>query len=220
MALNFSHTVRINAPPDRVFAVATDVDSFARWMPNFVRAERLTDGDIGVGSQFTETRKMYGRDSTEHFEYTAFDPDKGFTLFVDGTKGTTGKGEFIFVHRLDAVDEGAATDLTLDGEIGGLGKIMEFFARLFMGSMTKAIAADFASLKAYIEAAPDDADAAGGDGADGGSHPSQPEPDADAAGGDGADGGSHPSQPEVQPEIEPGDTDVDAEEGGEEQGES
>ena len=161
MALQFSHSVRIDAPPARVFSVATDLSAFPKWMPNFVGVELIrpaddqTEGDVGVGTQFKETRKMYGRDSTEHFEFTAFEPPTGFTLYVDGSKGTTGKGEFRFVHTLQSKDDGAATQFSLDGEIGGLSKIAEFFGRLFMGSMKKAIAGDLAALKAYIETLPE-----------------------------------------------------------------
>ena len=155
MALTFSHSLRIEAPPERVFSAATDLSAFARWMPNFVGVERLTDGAVGVGSQFRETRKMYGRSSTEHFEFVAFDPPRGFTLLVDGTKGTTGKGEFRFAHTLTALDDGAATQFALDGGLSGLSKIAELFGRLFIGSMKKAIAADLRALKAYIEQLPE-----------------------------------------------------------------
>lgn len=155
MPLTFSHSVRIAAPPERVFAAATDLTAFPKWMPNFVGVERLTEGDVGLGAQFKETRKMYGRDSTEHFEFTAFDPPSGFTLLVDGSKGTTGKGQFRFVHTCTPKEDGAATQFAIDGEIGGLSRIAELFGRLFMGSMKKAIAADIEALKTYIEQLPE-----------------------------------------------------------------
>ena len=160
MPLTFSHTERINAPVERVFAAATDLDAFAQWMPGFVGVERLSEGPLGVGAQFRETRKVHGRDSTEHFEFTAYDPPTGFTLFVDGSQGSTGKGTFTFVHTLTPLDDGAATELTLHGEIGGMGRLMELLARLFMGSMKKAVVQDLRSLSAWIVAqreAPDDA---------------------------------------------------------------
>lgn len=162
MPLKFSHSVRIDSPPDRVFAVSTDLDAFARWMPNFVGVQLIrpandqSEGEIGVGTQFKETRKMYGRDSTEHFEFTSYDPPSGFVLEVDGAKGTTGKGIFTFAHTLRPLDDGAATEFALAGEIGGMSKIAELFGRLFMGSMKKAIAADLASLKTYIEQLPEE----------------------------------------------------------------
>ena len=152
MPLTFSHTQRIDAPVERVFSAATDLAAFAQWMPGFVGVERLSEGPLGVGWQFREPRKVHGRDSTEHFEFTAYDPPPGFTLFVDGGQGSTGKGAFTFIHRLSPLDDGAATEFTLHGEIGGMGRIMQLFARLFMGSMKKALVQDLECMSAWIAA--------------------------------------------------------------------
>ena len=53
-------------PPDRVFAALTDLARGAEWRPGFLGIERLTEGDFGVGTEWRETRKVFGR--------TALDP--------------------------------------------------------------------------------------------------------------------------------------------------
>lgn len=150
MALAFHLEQRIQASADRVFAVLTDLERAGDWMPGFVRIEVLTPGPIRIGTTFRETRKMFGREAVEQFEVTDLDPPRLLGLTVDGTKGSSGKGTFRFRHLL--VTEGSTTIVRLEGTIEGLGRVAEFFGRLFMGTMTKATAKDLEALRAYAEA--------------------------------------------------------------------
>ncbi|WP_391558837.1 hypothetical protein [Robertmurraya sp.] len=45
-----------------------DLDSAKHWMQGLVGIERLDVGPIRLGSQWKETRKMFGKEATEHFE--------------------------------------------------------------------------------------------------------------------------------------------------------
>jgi carbon monoxide dehydrogenase subunit G len=147
--MQFSLTHPVEAPPQKVFDVMTDVDGFQHWMPNFVRVEKLTEGALDVGSVFLETRRMYGRDSTEHFECTRFEAPHRFDLLVDGTKGTTGKGEFRFSHRVEG--SGSGSMITIEGEITGMGVMGKLFGFAFKPMMRKALRKDFEALGAYVE---------------------------------------------------------------------
>jgi uncharacterized protein YndB with AHSA1/START domain len=149
MAIEFTISETINAPLERVFSVATDLDAAGKWMQNLVGIEKLTEGPMAVGSQWRETRKMFGRKASEHFEVTALVPNENLDLYVDGSKGTTGKGEFRFRHTFEA--SGGGTVFTLSGEVSGMGKFMELIGRLFIGGMKKAIAKDITAMKHYIE---------------------------------------------------------------------
>ncbi len=48
---DFSITVDIAAPPDRVWAVMTDVERWCEWTPTVTRIERLDRGPLAVGSR-------------------------------------------------------------------------------------------------------------------------------------------------------------------------
>jgi len=149
MALTFELKETIAAPPARVFAAVVDVDRMGEWMPGFVRIERLTPGPLAKGSQFAETRKMFGHEAREVFEVTEFDPPRAMVLFVDGTKGSSRSGWYRFRHTVEP--SGAGAVLTLSGEIGGASGCMALFGKLMCGPMKKAIAKDLAALKAWIE---------------------------------------------------------------------
>ncbi|MGM7722224.1 SRPBCC family protein [Metabacillus sp. Hm71] len=126
-----------------------DLDSAKQWMQGLVGIERLDEGPLQVGSQWLETRRMFGQEATEHFEVVELkEPDK-IVLRCDGTKGTTGKGEFVFTYIL--ASSGDHTEITLNGEINGLTGFAKFFGKMMAGTFKKACAKDLDALKRYLE---------------------------------------------------------------------
>lgn len=79
----FTLTKRVNASPDRVFAVFTDLRAAPQRVPDILRMEVLTDGPVGEGTRFKETRKMFGKESTELMWIEDFRPGQGFTMCGD-----------------------------------------------------------------------------------------------------------------------------------------
>lgn len=149
MALTCKVDVLIAAPPERVWAGLVDVDRMGEWMKGLVRIERLTEGPLTVGSQFRETRKMWGREAGEVFEVTVFDPPRLLELYVDGKRGSSGCGEYRFRHTL--TPEGAGTRLTLSGEFGGQKGCMAFLSKLMLGMMKKAFRKELLAFGAWVE---------------------------------------------------------------------
>ena len=142
----------VDAPPERVFPALLDPDLVTRWMSGVVRFERLSEGPVVKGSRFRQVRKMFGREAAEVFEVTHLDPPRSFELFVDGRLGSSRKGEFRFRYELKP--RGGSTEVVLRGEIGGMGRIAEFFGRLMMGWFRRSVAKDLAAMKAFVEGGP------------------------------------------------------------------
>lgn len=149
---NLSVEFHINAPLDRVFAVCTDFENAAENIDAVQRVEILTDGPIGVGTRFRETRIMFKREATETMEITAFDPPHSYTVEADSC-GTHWSSTFTF-----APDQSSAGGTRINFTMvlsprSLLAKMLSPLSRLMIGPMRKCVEQDFSDLKAVCERA-------------------------------------------------------------------
>lgn len=80
MAFNCVISERVNAPADVVFALSCDFANAPKRIRGIKKMEMLTDGPVGVGTRFRETRVMFGKEATETMEIVDFQPGKSYTL--------------------------------------------------------------------------------------------------------------------------------------------
>jgi hypothetical protein len=118
-------------------------------MQGLVSIQQLTPGDFGVGTKWKETRMMYGRQASELFEVTSCVPTRSLGLAVDGSKGTTGRGEFRFDYQLVPANGGTRLQMTGSGAMPGF--LSGLMCRMMIGTFKKACARDLAAMKAYLE---------------------------------------------------------------------
>ena len=148
MEFRLIETVR--APIDRAFALANDIDRAMEWLPAGVRIEKLTPGPVRAGTRYRETRPVLGRDDTEIYEVSIYDPPRRTEVVADGRQGTAGRGEFRF--RIDFAAAGPdATTLTLTGSATRLGCVGVLLYPVVRGIMRRNILADVAGLTSWIE---------------------------------------------------------------------
>jgi carbon monoxide dehydrogenase subunit G len=150
MPVRFEVRTTIEAEQDRVFRAITDLENASEWMEGLISIERTTQGGYGVGTAWRETRKVMGKEATEHFEVVAHDPPRHLGLRMDGTRGSSGRGEYLFDYHLSPANGG--TDVRLTGEIRGGGTIFQLMSRLFVGMYRKACLKDLNALKEHLEA--------------------------------------------------------------------
>lgn len=137
----------VNAPPETVFRVATDLDNWSDFIRGIERIERLTDGPMRVGTRYRETRKMFGKESTEEFEVTGFDAPREFAV-----QAYTCGALFVSRHRFVPDISGTLVELTLESKPQSIiARLMAPLGKLMMGSMKKLIDADLDDLKAIAE---------------------------------------------------------------------
>src|SRR2546425_7526373 len=116
--------VRIAAPVERVFEVFADLRNVPGRIKGIKRLEVLTDGPIGVGTKFRETREMFGKDATEEMEITEFDPPRTYSV------GALSCGcQYTARYDFRADGEGTLVGLNLRGEA------VSFVAKLLMPLM-------------------------------------------------------------------------------------
>lgn len=149
MGIQFEVKRTLPVPKQEAYRALIDLDSAEQWMQGLVRIERDDLGLLKEGSQWRETRKMFGKEATEFFEVAELEEPDKVVVSCDGTKGTTGKGEFVFTYLLKQAGE--QTDVTLLGEIKGLNGLSKWFGKLMVGPFKKACAKDLDSLHDYFE---------------------------------------------------------------------
>lgn len=151
MAITFTATEHFNSPKEKVYDALTNLDGARNWMKGFISIEKIKGTRIETGTVWRETRKMFGKQATEEFEVTSVIPNKEIRLRVDGTKGSSKKGEYLFQYILQEKDTG--TDVTINGEIAGLKGISAFFGKLFVGMFKKGCLKDLQALRAHLDSA-------------------------------------------------------------------
>jgi len=149
LSIHFVANRTIKVPIDRAYKGLLEIDSAKHWMQGIVDMKRLDEGPMRIGSQWIETRKMYGTKASEHFEVMDLDEPNKIVLRCDGTKGTTGKGEFLFTYTLSSLHEG--THITLDGEINGLTGFSKLMGKLIVRTFKKACEKDLLALQQHLE---------------------------------------------------------------------
>ena len=149
MSIRFEVHRTFHVSKQKTYAALLDLESAKHWMQGFVGIERLDEGPLKVGSQWMETRKMFGQEASEHFEVVELNEPNKIVLLCDGSKGTTGKGEYVYTYNIAST--GDSTEVTLDGEIRGLTGLTKLFGKMMAGTFKKACAKDLDALKDYLE---------------------------------------------------------------------
>ncbi|MCA9230205.1 MAG: SRPBCC family protein [Planctomycetales bacterium] len=138
----------VDAAPEVVFAVASDFEHAAENFQGIEQFEILTEGPIGVGTRFRETRVMFGKQNTEELEITAFDEPRGYVVECDSC-GAHYRSEYKFVADI----AGTHVRLELDCRpVSLLARLMAPLSALMMGSVKKCLTADLEDLKQAAEA--------------------------------------------------------------------
>lgn len=148
--------IDINASPQRTFETFTNLPRMGEVVTAINKMEILTDGPVGVGTRFSETRTMMGKQATEEMEVTQFDPP---SLFVHEAKSHG--CHYISTYRFEPVGEGTKVTLTFEGRALTFGaKLMTIALGWMMkGAIRKCVGADFNDLKGEAESQPASASA-------------------------------------------------------------
>jgi hypothetical protein len=152
----FSVDRHIAAPPAIVFARASDFRRAPESISAIVKMDMLTDGPVGVGTRFRETRIVFGREATEEMTVTEFESPKRYTLGAE-SHGSRYHTELSFVpdgQGTRVTMTFAATPLTF------MARVMSVLLRPMAKSMVKMCAKDLDDLKGAIERDPNAASGA------------------------------------------------------------
>lgn len=128
---------RVAAPPERVWAVLTDLEHAPETIEAIDSVDVHTEGEFGLGTRWTETRHLFGREATETMEVTSIDPGRGYVVEAVGT-GASYRSEY----RLEPDGDGTILTMTFGAEpLGWTAKVLEatigrFFSRATRDEVT------------------------------------------------------------------------------------
>lgn len=122
--MHFSITTEIDAPPEVVFGVLTEVERWPEWTPTVTRVERLGDAGapLALGDRL---RIVQPKVPPAEWTVTALEPARGFRLF-SRSPGATVEAN----HWAEAADAGQRSRVTLSVTFGGfLGRVIGWMMR-------------------------------------------------------------------------------------------
>ena len=140
-------SVSINATPETVFAVVSDVENSPDRIDWYEKVDMLTDGPVRVGTKWRETRRMNNKQSVEEWEMMAFDSPNYFSAYCD-SQGY----DVEWTMRVDAEGDGSRLTLGMATRPRTfIGKLLTPVEWLMSGVCKRMVRKDLESTKAYIE---------------------------------------------------------------------
>ena len=138
----------VSRPRPEVFAAFTDLEAAPDRIEGIDKIELLTDGPMQIGTQFRETRTMFGKEAVETMTVTEFDRDEKYV-----TRAESCGSLYKATYRFEEISDGTRVEFSFDATP------QSFFAKLatpvmglLMGRMMKRmIAKDLDDLIAAIE---------------------------------------------------------------------
>jgi uncharacterized protein YndB with AHSA1/START domain len=141
--MQFSITTDIEAPPEVVFAVLSEIERWPEWTPTVTRVERLGDSGapLALGSRL---RIVQPKVPPAEWTVTALEPGRGFR-FVSRSPGATVEAD----HWAEPMGVGNRSRVTLSVTFSGfLGRAIGWMMR---GLNQRYIAQEAAGLKRRSE---------------------------------------------------------------------
>jgi len=145
MALNCS--VRIRGTQQAVFDAISDLEHAPERIGAIRKVEILTDGPVGKGTRWRETRLMFGKECAEEMEITEFDPPRGYRVGADNC-GCHYDTRF----ALQPDGDETIVEMTFRAIPTSLkGRLLMPLGFFMQGMMKKMVMQDLHDLKAHVE---------------------------------------------------------------------
>jgi carbon monoxide dehydrogenase subunit G len=143
-------TQHIQAAPEKVWSVITDIPGSAATLSGVEAVQLLTDGPYGEGTRWKETRKMFGRSETVEMWVDQVDPPRSTTV-----KAVQGGADYSTRFNLAPRDGGTDLTVTFGAEVAkptaASRVMMALFGKMGLAATRKAFAKDLAEIAAKAE---------------------------------------------------------------------
>lgn len=141
-------TETVQAPPQRVWEVFTDLDLFEREVEGIQSVERIDGDGFQVGTKWRETRVMYGREATEVMWVTSCEAPQRYVVEAE-SHGAHYRTEYRFTA------DGGGTRVTVEFGAEPTNTLTKLVSPIMFRAMKKSVAAamgaDLRALKVVAE---------------------------------------------------------------------
>ena len=148
-------TQHVNASPDKVWAVLSDIPGSAATLSGIDSIQMLSEGEYGEGTRWKETRTMMGRAETVELWVAQAEPPSPTSAGSTTVKALQGGADYTTRFTLAGRDGGTDLSLTFGAEVVKptlLSKVaMALFGKIGMSITRKALAKDLAEIAAKAE---------------------------------------------------------------------
>ena len=142
--MKIHESITINAAPEAVFALVTDLDREQEWDSGLISSEKLTDGPLGLGTRVKEVRKIPGGKAENVQEITRWEENR--LMGWD-----TVEGKMITSGTISVRPVGDSSEVTF--EMTGRGNLlMTLFSPVISWMVGREIHRNFGMLKNMAEA--------------------------------------------------------------------
>jgi uncharacterized protein YndB with AHSA1/START domain len=136
-------SIYIDCPTENVFYMVSNVETYPDWQQDVEFAERVTEGELRVGSQSRVVRKAMGREMDSVFELTAYEPPHYLTVH-----SVSGPVTMDVSWTLVSENGGTQATITIDAEMSGFFKLGE---GMIIKQIEQSLDDQFAKLKSMLE---------------------------------------------------------------------
>jgi carbon monoxide dehydrogenase subunit G len=145
----------VNASPDKVWAVISDIPGSAATLSGVDSVQMLSEGGYGEGTPWKETRTMMGRAETVEMWVSQAEPPSAARAGTTTVKALQGGADYTTRFILAERDGGTDLTLTFGAEVVKptlLSKVMmALFGRIGMSMTRKMLARDLSEIAAKAE---------------------------------------------------------------------
>ncbi len=144
----FEASTDVAASPDCVFELATDIPNCVQNIEQITKVEILTDGPVGLGTRWSETRLMGKREATCELEISAWEPPRMYAV-----RSVAGGIQWDTDVVMEATGAGTRFSMSMDTKpVSFGGRLSLPLFKLFMRKMmTGCLQSDLDQIKALAE---------------------------------------------------------------------
>lgn len=139
----------IEAPTDKVFEIFVDLPNAQNNIEAITSIEILSDGPVGEGTRWRETRKVFGKEATEEMWITDWRPGSGYTVMCNSC-GCAYETDISFIPN------GGSTEVVMRICVKPqtfMAKLMSPLGRLFAGTFRKCMMKDIDDIRKKLASA-------------------------------------------------------------------